>query len=68
MIGFLASKTGDTSVSNKDIYFIHLNSVDEKDIEIEAKPFALAFARAYNLKKVYLHFGEKGLITYGFKI
>lgn len=69
MIGIIASKGMPSSkVTNNDIYFVHLNSSKEEDIEIEAKPYALALARAKNLKKVYLLYGEKGLIEYDFKV
>ena len=53
---------------NKDIFFIHLNSSKKEDIEIEGKPYALALARAKNLKKVFLLYGEKGFIEYAFEI
>lgn len=69
MIGIIASKGKPSSkVTNKDIFFIHLNSSKIKDIKIEAKPYALALARAKSLKKVYLLYGEKGLIEYDFEI
>ena len=69
MIGIIASKGESSSnVTNKDIFFIHLNSSKDEDIEVEGKPYALALARAKNLKKVYLLYGEKGLIEYDFEI
>lgn len=69
MIGIIASHGKPSEkVTNKDIFFIHLNSSKKEDIEIEGKPYALALARAKNLKKVYLLYGEKGLIEYAFEI
>lgn len=64
MLAILSSN--DIQVTSKDISFIHVVCTDESDIEIEAKPFALALARKLNLKKVYLFYGEKGKIVYEF--
>lgn len=54
--------------SKKNVSFIHLNSSIEEDIEVEARPYALAFARALDLKKVYLFYGEKGRFVYDYSL
>lgn len=50
--------------SKKKVGFLHLNSSSEEDIREEGSPYALAFARKFKLKKVYLLYGEKGKIIY----
>lgn len=66
MLAFISSK--DSFVTNNDISFIHLNSSNSVDIDIEAKPYALAFARKFNFKKVYLFYGKDGKIIYDFTL
>lgn len=66
MLALISSK--DSYVNKKDISFIHLNSSNCVDIDIEAKPLALSFARKFNLKKVYLFYGKDGKIIYDFSL
>lgn len=67
MLAILSIKD-DFKLSKRDISFIHLNSNSPKDIEIEARPFALALARKKSKNKVFLIYGEKGKIIYDFSI
>lgn len=62
MIGIVSSKA--ENPTKKDMSFIHLNSLKDEDIELEARPYALALARKLNVEKVYLFYGEKGKIIY----
>lgn len=50
----------------KKVGFLHISSNDEESIQKEVSPYALAFARKFNLEKVYLLYGEKGKIIYEF--
>lgn len=55
---------GEVVAGKEKISFIHLNSKSEEEMRIEGAPLALALARKFNLKKVYILYGEKGKITY----
>lgn len=50
--------------SKEKVGFLHVEAKTEEDIRSESSPYALAFARKFDLKKVYVLFGEKGKIIY----
>lgn len=54
------------SAEKEKVGFVHIISSDEEAIKTEVSPYALALARKFNLKKVYLFYGEKGKITYDY--
>lgn len=54
--------------SKEKVGFLHVNSKEEEDIKKEVSPFALAFARKFDLEKVYLFYGEKGKIVYDYPL
>lgn len=67
MLAILSAYDDGEIVSGKEkISFIHLVSNDEEKMRIEGAPLALALARKFNLKKVYILYGEKGKITYDY--
>lgn len=67
MLAILSAFDESVSSGEKDkVSFVHLNSNSEDEMKIEASPLALALSRQFNLKKVYLFYGEKGKITYDY--
>lgn len=66
MLGIISTK--DSKVKNTDITFVHFNSINDEEIEIECRPFAHALSKKLNRKKVYLFYGEKGKIIYEFPL
>lgn len=65
MLAILSAFDDAEFVSGKEkISFIHLTANSEDSMRIEGAPLALALARKFNLKKVYILYGEKGKIIY----
>lgn len=56
------------SAEKEKVGFIHVIATDEEAIKAEVAPYALALARKFDLKKVYLLYGEKGKITYDYSL
>lgn len=54
------------SAEKEKVGILYVIASDEEAIKVEVAPYALALARKFNLKKVYLFYGEKGKITYDY--
>lgn len=67
MLAILSAYDENEIVTDKErVSFVHVISTTKKDIKSEVSPIALKLARIYNLKKVYLLYGEKGKIVYSY--
>ena len=67
MLAILSAYDDNEKVEDKErVSFVHVISVKKKEIRDEVAPLALKLARLYQLKKVYLLFGEKGKIVYDY--
>lgn len=69
MLGFLSAyDENEKSATKEKISFVHINSSSKKDVEIEMKASALAFARKFDLSKVYLFYGKDKKIVYDYSL
>jgi len=69
MVGFLSAYDEDEKQASKEkISFIHIQADLDEDIKIEVSSLALAFARAFDLKKVYLFYGKDKKIVYDYSL
>lgn len=69
MIGFLSAyDENEKQASKEKITFIHIDSLDREDIQKEVSPFALGFARKFDLEKVYLFYGKDEKIVYDYSL
>lgn len=69
MIGFLSAfDENEKSAEKEKISFLHLIANDEENIRLEASAVALAFARKFNLEKVYLFYGKDEKIVYDYSL
>lgn len=69
MIGFLSAYNENEKLVDKEkISFIHIISESEEDVMKEISPVSLAFARKFDLKKVYLFYGKDLKIEYDYSL
>lgn len=69
MLGFLSAfDESELSGSKDKISFVHINAKNKEDIYRELAPSALALARKFDLKKVYLFYGKDGKIIYDYSL
>lgn len=71
MIGFFSAFDENVKEADKTkISFTHISSDDDNEeiVEQEMAPFALAFARHFNLEKVYLFYGKDKKIVYDYSL
>lgn len=67
MLGILSAyDENERQASKEKVGFLHIVSTDKEAIKTEVSPYALAFARKLDLKKVFLFYGKKGKIIYEF--
>ena len=68
MLGFLCPyDENEKQVEKEKVFFVSIKEKTKDDIKVEVSPFALAFARKFNLNKVYLYF-EKEKIVFDYEV